>query len=92
MSASEYGDHVHRSPAQRHRAKRKQQANRAERKRAVRMRQAQADERARIERATPSPPRCICLPEFCYGVPGESDACTACVTLDVELPCLREAT
>lgn len=39
--------------------------------------------------------RCICPPNFCFGVPGDSDdnpqICRACMVLDVERDCLRGA-
>lgn len=35
--------------------------------------------------------RCCCDPEGpCLGVPGESDACGACLVLDPEEPCLND--
>jgi hypothetical protein len=45
MTASEFGDHVHRSPAQRHRAKREQHMNRAKRERALRAKRQQERDR-----------------------------------------------
>lgn len=33
---------------------------------------------------------CVCPPDFCVGVPGDSDTCAACLTLDSEAACLRE--
>lgn len=34
---------------------------------------------------------CVCFPDGpCLGVPGESDACDACLRLDPEAACLRE--
>lgn len=80
-----------RSPAARHMANRVRANQARQRKRAQRMREAERLDRERAERATPSPPRCVCLPEFCYGIPGETTGCTACLQLDPEARCLREA-
>lgn len=34
---------------------------------------------------------CVCDPDGpCLGVPGESDACGACLALDPEAPCLHD--
>lgn len=36
-------------------------------------------------------PECICLPgDLCRGVPGETDECAACLSLDVEEACVIE--
>jgi hypothetical protein len=90
MSASEFGDHVHRSPAQRHRAKREQQANRAKRRRSERMREAEIRAAERAARATPSRPPCVCLPSRCLGIPGETEGCTYCLSLSVEAHCPQD--
>lgn len=40
-------------------------------------------------------PRCVCPTDdgvgLCLGVPGESDACGACLELDPEAHCLADA-
>ena len=33
---------------------------------------------------------CVCPTDLCLGVPGESDACGACLALDLEESCLHD--
>jgi hypothetical protein len=49
-------------------------------------------ETQRLERAAEAD-RCVCAGEpagICLGVPGESDACLACLERDPQLPCLAD--
>lgn len=89
-ASDEYGDHVHRSPSNRHRANRERWNNRATRRRAERARQQEREQRERDAKPNPPQVRCVCLPDWCLGIPGESDACTPCVNLDPQSPCLLE--
>jgi len=49
-----------------------------------------SDESVRIQQEAETD-QCVCDPDGpCLGVPGESDACGACLVLDPEEPCLHD--